>query len=410
MKIVLKITIIFLVCVMQSSFLAKDVKDDSLFVSSQFTPKNSFPSGVEGPAVDGEGNIYAVNYNHKGTIGKVTPEGDATLFVELPSGSVGNGIRFNSKGEMFIADYKNHNILKVNMETKEIEVYAHDSRMNQPNDIAIADNDVIYASDPNWSNSTGNLWMIDTNGVTHLLESGMSTTNGVEVSPDNKTLYVGESDSHRIWAYDILSNDSISNKRLVKKFFDGAVLDGMRCDSLGNIYVACHNKKRISILSPDGEIIREVATIGTEVTNIAFGGVDGKTCYVTVAGNGNIETFRTDTPGRSWVMRNKPTDVKNEHSSNIPNEFRIEQNYPNPFNPSTNIKFNLPNSGNVKVVIYDTLGREVIKLADREFESGEHTLTWNINETHGKSLASGIYLANIQVGELTKSIKMLLMK
>jgi sugar lactone lactonase YvrE len=410
LKIVLKIAIIYLLCIMQNNFLAKDIKDDSLFISSKFTPNNSFTSGAEGPAVDKEGNIYAVNYNHQGTIGIVTPKGKASLFVELPSGSVGNGIRFNSKGEMFIADYKKHNILKVNMETKKIEVFAHDNRMNQPNDIAIADNDVIYASDPNWSNSTGNLWMIDTNGTTHLLESGMSTTNGVEVSPDNKTLYVGESNSHRIWAYDILPNDSISNKRLVKKFFDGSVLDGIRTDSLGNLYVACHNKKRITILSPDGEVINEVATIGSNPTNIAFGGVDGKTCYITIAGNGNIETFRTDTPGRSWVMLNNPTDVKHEQSSNIPNEFRIEQNYPNPFNPSTNIKFNLPNSSNVKIIIYDTLGREVIKLADREFESGEHTLTWNINETHGKSLTSGIYFANVQVGTLTKSIKMLLMK
>ena len=50
----------------------------------------------------------------------------------------------------FIADYVNHNILKVDMETREISVHAHAPTMNQPNDIAIGANDIIYASDPNW--------------------------------------------------------------------------------------------------------------------------------------------------------------------------------------------------------------------------------------------------------------------
>ena len=82
--------------------------NEELFVSREFTPVNGFTSGIEGPACDAAGNLYAVNYERQHTIGKVTPDGTASVFVELPTGSIGNGIRFNSEGFMFVADYTNH--------------------------------------------------------------------------------------------------------------------------------------------------------------------------------------------------------------------------------------------------------------------------------------------------------------
>ena len=166
---------------------------EEMYKASDLTSVNSFTSGAEGPAVDKDGNLYAVNYSKEGTIGKITPAGDSSIFIELPNGSIGNGIRFNSRGEMLIADYTNHNILKVDMASKQLSVYAHDSMMNQPNDIAIDSKDHLYASDPNWKASTGRIWRIDANGKTTVLEDSMGTTNGIEVSPDEKTLYVNES-------------------------------------------------------------------------------------------------------------------------------------------------------------------------------------------------------------------------
>src|SRR5688572_12936740 len=68
-----------------------------LFKSSVVTPVKSFTSGAEGPAVDNDGILYAVNYSKEGTIGKIMPSsGEASVFIELPNGSVGNGIRFSS--------------------------------------------------------------------------------------------------------------------------------------------------------------------------------------------------------------------------------------------------------------------------------------------------------------------------
>ena len=275
--------------------------NEELFVAQEFTPINGWTSGIEGPACDAAGNLYAVNYERQHTIGKVTPDGVETVFVELPTGSVGNGIRFNSEGFMFIADYTNHNVLKVDMETREISVHAHEPTMNQPNDLAIGANDILYASDPNWNASTGQIWRINTAGTVSLLEADMGTTNGIEVSPDEKMLYVNESAQRNVWAYDLSPDGEISNKRLLIQFPDFN-MDGMRCDIEGNLYITRHGKGTVAKLSPEGEVLLEVELTGKLCSNIAFGGPDGRTCYVTMADRGNVEVFRADLPGRSWQL------------------------------------------------------------------------------------------------------------
>ena len=277
---------------------------EKLFKSSVFTPANSFTSGAEGPAVDKAGMLYAVNFAREGTIGQVSPTGQAILFVELPAGSIGNGIRFNERGDMFIADYPKHNILKVAMGTKQVSVFANESRMNQPNDIAIDRQGRLYASDPNWKANTGNLWRIDTNGKVTQLEANVGTTNGIEVSPDNKTLYVNESVQRNVWAYDLSASGTISNKRLLINFPDFG-MDGMRCDAEGNLYITRHGKGTVAKVSPAGKVIREITLIGKKPSNIAFGGKDGCTAYVTLQDQGNLETFRVDAPGREWIMQQK---------------------------------------------------------------------------------------------------------
>lgn len=275
--------------------------NEELFVSREFTPVNGFTSGIEGPACDAAGNLYAVNYERQHTIGKVTPDGDSSVFVELPTGSIGNGIRFNSAGFMFIADYTNHNVLKVDMDTRDISVHAHEPTMNQPNDIAIGANDILYASDPNWNASTGQIWRVDTDGAVTLLEADMGTTNGIEVSPDERVLYVNESAQRNVWAYDLSPEGEVSNKRLLIQFPDFN-MDGMRCDIEGNLYITRHGKGTVAKLSPAGEVLLEVQLTGKLCSNLAFGGSDGCTCYVTMADRGNVEVFRADLPGRSWQL------------------------------------------------------------------------------------------------------------
>jgi gluconolactonase len=281
------------------SAISQGTISNRLYNSSVLTPVNQFTSGIEGPAVDKSGIIYAVNFDHQGTIGRITPEGVASLFVELPERSIGNGIRIDSQGNMFIADYTRHNILKVDMATKAISIFAHEADMTQPNDIAIDNKDRIYASDPNFKANKGRIWRIVDGKVT-LLDSLAGATNGIEVSPGNNVLYVNA--SPKVWAYDLSPEGEIGNKRLLIEFPD-FVMDGMRCDVYGNLYIARFGKGTVVKVSPEGKVLEEVKLAGKKPTNVAFGGKDGCTVYVTLMDKGNIEYFRVDTPGRAWKMQ-----------------------------------------------------------------------------------------------------------
>jgi sugar lactone lactonase YvrE len=175
--------------------------------------------------------------------------------------------------------------------------------MNQPNDIAIDSRDQIYASDPDWSKENGKIWRIDTDGKATQLDS-LGTANGIEVSPDEKTLYVNASGN--IFAYDLSPEGNISGKRILIGFADSG-MDGMRCDIMGNLYVTRFGKGLVVKISPEGKIIREIRLKGKSPTNIAFGGSDGCTAYVTLQDQGNLESFRTELPGREWEMQRKLT-------------------------------------------------------------------------------------------------------
>ena len=256
--------------------------------SKDLLPEWTFTKGIEGPAIDKAGNLYAVNIFKQGTIGVVSPAGEASLYVTLPEGSVGNGIRFDKAGFMYIADYTKHNILKVNPATKEISVFANNPAMNQPNDIALClKTGRLYASDPNWKESTGKLWLITAKGETVLLEENIGTTNGVEVSPDGKLLYVNESIQRNVWVYDIKKDGTVENKRLFTTFPDFG-MDGMRCDSAGNLYITRHGKGTIAIFSPRGVLLREIQLKGKLCSNIVLSH-DEKTAYITMADRGMFE-------------------------------------------------------------------------------------------------------------------------
>lgn len=261
-------------------------------------PEHTFTDGIEGPATDPKGNIYAVNYQRQGTIGILSPEGRHSIYAVLPGTSVGNGIRFGKKGEMYVADYVNHNIFKITHNGKKIKKFAHEPTMNQPNDLAISPTSGnMYASDPNWNASTGKLWLIKPNGKVILLAENIGTTNGIEVSPDGKYLYVGESAQLKLWKYDILPDGTLTNKQLLHSF-EGYGMDGIRCDIKGNLYIARYDKGSIVILNPEGKLLEEIPLKGKKPSNLTFGGKDRKRCYVTMADRGCLEYFDADFAGR----------------------------------------------------------------------------------------------------------------
>jgi predicted MPP superfamily phosphohydrolase len=104
----------------------------------------------------------------------------------------------------------------------------------------------------------------------------------------------------------------------------------------------------------------------------------------------------------------KVTSVRGEKTA-VPNDFSIT-NYPNPFNQSTKISYHLPQSGSVRIVIYDVLGRIVTTMIDAAKEKGYQTIDWNARDEHGRDVPSGIYIAQIQSGRLTTNTKMILLR
>jgi sugar lactone lactonase YvrE len=293
-RIVFLLSVASLVTVAEGLFSA-----DDLFVAEPLTLPGQFTAGIEGPACDRDGNVYAVNFARQGTIGRVSAKGRAEVFVDLPEGSVGNGVRFDRDGAMYIADYTRHNVLRVDPKTRKVAVFAHEDGMNQPNDLAIAPDGTLFASDPDWGKSTGQVWRIDRDGKVTKVASDMGTTNGIEVSPDGRTLYVNESVQRKIWAFDIAKDGSLSKKRLLKRFEDHGV-DGMRCDVFGNLYVTRYGKGTVVKLSPDGKVQREIDVLGARPSNICFGGPDGCTAYVTEVEHTRLVAFRVDQPGLAW--------------------------------------------------------------------------------------------------------------
>ena len=195
-----------------------------------------------------------MSFDYKETIGRISPEGKGEIFIKMPKGSTTNGIRLWKSDTLFIADYTGHNVLKSDLNGV-VSVHAHNPDMNQPNDLALKKDGTLFASDPNWKDGNGQLWRIDLDGSTHLLEKNMGTTNGIEVSPDESKLYVNESKQRRVWVYDLSPNGEISNKKLFYQFEDGG-LDGMRCDTNGNLYITRWGSGKVVKLSPEGKRLK----------------------------------------------------------------------------------------------------------------------------------------------------------
>jgi len=273
--------------------------DSPQFVATPLTQPNQFTAGIEGPQCDRDGNIYAVNFSKDQTIGRVTPDGHGEVFVTLPGKSTGNGIVFDRQGRMYVADYVEHNVLRIDMKTKKIEVFAHEDDMNQPNDLAIAPNDTLYASDPAWAKGTGQIWKIDTKGKMTRVAADMGTTNGIEVSPDGRSLYVNESAQRNVWVFDIQPDGTLARKRLLRQFPDHG-FDGMRCDADGNLYITRYGKGTVVVMTPDGKELREIDVLGKQPSNLCFGGPDGRTVYVTEVEHTRLVQFRVDKPGLAW--------------------------------------------------------------------------------------------------------------
>ncbi|NIO62453.1 MAG: T9SS type A sorting domain-containing protein [Gammaproteobacteria bacterium] len=93
-----------------------------------------------------------------------------------------------------------------------------------------------------------------------------------------------------------------------------------------------------------------------------------------------------------------------------PVDFSLSQNYPNPFNPVTNIRFSIPDAGNVNLFVYNMLGEKVKTLVDGHKSAGVYHVEWDGTNSAGQKMVSGIYFYKLQMGSNVHMKKMLFMK
>jgi gluconolactonase len=229
-----------------------------------------------------------------------------------------NGLTTDAMGRLVIADHGNRMIARLREDslwTKLPLAERYDGkRFNSPNDVVYRANGDLYFTDPPYGLRQLNadpakempfngVFKLSPSGTVTLLTKDLSFPNGIAISPDGNTLYVGMSDRQRphIMAYDIQANGDIARGRiffdanpLVQKGLRGA-LDGMKVDAKGNLFAS--GPGGILVISPQGKHLGTIVT-GDVTANCAFGGADGSTLYMTA--NHAIMRIRTSTKGQGF--------------------------------------------------------------------------------------------------------------
>jgi gluconolactonase len=256
---------------------------------------------TEGPAADAEGKVYFSELRSQ-RIMILSTNGVLSTFRENSNGA--NGLIFDSQWRLLACEASRDKprVTRTDLKTGRIEVLAElyeGKPLNSPNDLTIDGKGRIYFTDQGRRDNSA-VYRIDPDGrLTRILAApDIQTPNGIVISPDDRTLYLVESNgaeggARMIRAYDLLPDGAVGNMRVFYNFYPGRSADGMTIDTAGNIYAAAglhrtrgtsetlDTKPGIHVISPKGQLLEYIPTPEDTVTNCAFGGPDMKTLYVT---------------------------------------------------------------------------------------------------------------------------------
>ncbi|HAK54740.1 MAG: SMP-30/gluconolactonase/LRE family protein [Vicinamibacterales bacterium] len=266
---------------------------------------------TEGPTVDEAGNVYFTDFPNN-RIMRLSTEGALTTFRQPSHGA--NGLIFDNEWRLLACEAGDGDMIlpritRTNIETGEVEVLADDYeglQLHQPNDVTIDGSGRVYFTDrpgPNpRADQTGvhGVYRIDPDGTIEriLTEPEIERPNGLVISPDDRTFYLieaagNEGGARMIRAYDLADDGTVGNMRVFHDFYPGRSGDGMTIDAEGNLWVAAGlNRLRgssetldtpagVHVFAPDGELVEFIPIPEDTVTNVAFGGPDLSTLYVT---------------------------------------------------------------------------------------------------------------------------------
>lgn len=207
---------------------------------------------------------------------------DKSVFRQ-PSGK-SNGLGLDLEGRLIACEHGNRRVTRTEKDGT-ITVLAdkyQGKRLNSPNDMTVRSDGTIYFTDPPYGLAKEDaeltfcgVYAISPDGSLAMLFDGFSHPNGLALSPDEKTLYLGNSQAGLVYAFDVGEDGSLSNGRQFAAF---KTPDGMKMDAKGNLWSS--SADGIRVYAPSGTLLG-IVDVGGKATNCAFGGKDMKTLFVT---------------------------------------------------------------------------------------------------------------------------------
>ena len=215
---------------------------------------------------------------------KLTPPGTESTYLQ-DSGT--NGMAVDGTGTLFACSHKVQGIVKLDFNaaslTTVVDSY-NGKKFNSPNDLTIRSDGTIYFTDPDFQlgNRTSQIgkkgiYRVSPAGQVALVDDTFAEPNGATLSPDESVLYVADYDANAVRTFTVASDGSTSNR---KDFVSVSTPDGFAVDCTGNLYVASGQPGIIQVYSPSGSKLGSI-TVAPSLSNLAFGGSEGKTLYIT---------------------------------------------------------------------------------------------------------------------------------
>jgi gluconolactonase len=268
----------------------------------QFTLVASGFQFPEGPAWNGKA-LYVSNC-YSDWVARIK-DGALDTFVVRPTKPFDfgktNGLAFASDGSLYACDYGVNAIVKFtrNGACSLVADSWNGAGFDRPNDLAFGADGSLYFSDPKSYSETaddGEVFRITPGGKVERAASGLHFPNGAAVSPDGTRLFLAESAMERVLVFPIGADGSLGDPSEFVSM-PGGDPDGMAFDEAGNLYVAHFGGGAVWKIAPSGEPIGLLTTPGAKPSNVAFGGKDMKTLFVTEDETNAVYSVRMETAG-----------------------------------------------------------------------------------------------------------------